>query len=387
MGNDGVISSPRFVYLPVINQHGRIDPRPGGNLSTKGYTVESYGNENIKWEIAEQTNFGLEAKFLQGLIDIQVDAYREIRHNILDYRRVIPASMGLEYYQLDNVGSAKSHGIDFSGKIQKAFTPDFYVILNTTFTYSRTKYLSLEEATDKPIWQKKVGHDISQQVGYIAEGLFTDQAEIDNSPKQSGDVQPGDIRYRDVNGDGVISIEDAVHIGYPTTPEIIYGFNGFISYKGIEFNFAFQGSGRRTFFIDPAAISPFYGNRAMLKAIADDHWSTENMNPHAFWPRLSTSNIVYHNGEENRYANTSQTVYSTYFMRDCQFLRCTALELAYNLPHKLLKRAAIKNVRIYARATNPFIITNFHLWDVELGSNGFNYPIQKSYSMGINFSF
>ena len=125
----------------------------------------------------------------------------------------------------------------------------------------------------------------------------------------------------------------------------------------------------------------------MLKAIADDHWSTENMNPHAFWPRLSTSNIVYHNGEENRSANTSQTVYSTYFMRDCQFLRCTALELAYNLPHKLLKRAAIKNVRIYARATNPFIITNFHLWDVELGSNGFNYPIQKSYSMGINFSF
>lgn len=387
VGNDGVISSPRFVYLPVINQHGRIDPRPGSNLSTKGYTVESYGNENIKWEIAEQTNFGLEAKFLQGLIDIQVDAYREIRHNILDYRRVIPASMGLEYYQLDNVGSAKSHGIDFSGKIQKAFTPDFYVILNTTFTYSRTKYLSLEEATDKPEWQRKVGHDISQQVGYIAEGLFTDQAEIDNSPKQSGDVQPGDIRYRDVNGDGVISIEDAVHIGYPTTPELIYGFNGFISYKGFEFNFAFQGSGRRTFFIDPAAISPFYGNRAMLKTIADDHWSTENMNPHAFWPRLSTSNIIYHNREEDRTANQSQMVYSTYFMRDCQFLRCTALELAYNLPHKLLKRAAIKNVRVYARATNPFIITNFHLWDVELGSNGFNYPIQKSYSLGINFSF
>lgn len=387
VGNDGVISTPRFVYLPVIEQDGRVNPRPAGQISTNGYTVKSYGNENIKWEIAEQTNLGLEAKFLQGLLDIQVDAYKEIRHNILDYRRVIPASMGLEYLQLDNVGSAKSQGIDFSGKIQKAFTPDFYVILNTTFTYSRAKYLSLEEASDKPEWQKKVGHDLSQQVGYIAEGLFTDQAEIDNSPKQSGDVQPGDIRYRDVNGDGVISIEDAVHIGYPTTPELIYGFNGFISYKGFEFNFAFQGSGRRTFFIDPSSISPFYGDRAMLKAIADDHWSADNMNPHAFWPRLSTNNILYHNGEENRNANTSQMVYSTYFMRDCQFLRCTALELAYNLPHKMLKRAGIKNVRVYARATNPFIITDFHLWDVELGGNGFNYPIQKSYSMGVNFSF
>jgi TonB-linked SusC/RagA family outer membrane protein len=387
VGNDGIISSPRFVYLPVIVKNGRINPRPGSDLTTGGYTIQSYGNENIKWEIAEQTNLGLEAKFLQGLIDIQVDAYKEIRHNILDYRRVIPASMGLEYYQLDNVGSAKSHGIDFSGKIQKAFTPDFFVILNTTLTYSRAKYLSLEEATDKPEWQKKVGHDISQQVGYIAEGLFTDQAEIDNSPKQSGDVQPGDIRYRDVNGDGVISIEDAVHIGYPTTPELIYGFNGFIQYKGWEFNFAFQGSGRRTFFIDPASISPFYGNRAMLKAIADDHWSTDNMNPHAFWPRLSINNIVYHNNEENRSANTSQTVYSTYFMRDCRFLRCTALELAYNMPHKVLNRIGIKNVRIYVRATNPFVITDFHLWDVELGENGFNYPIQKSYSMGLNFSF
>lgn len=387
VGNDGIISSPRFVYLPVIVKNGRINPRPGSNLATGGYTIQSYGNENIKWEIAEQTNLGLEAKFLQGLIDIQVDAYKEIRHNILDYRRVIPASMGLEYYQLDNVGSAKSHGIDFSGKIQKAFTPDFFVILNTTLTYSRAKYLSLEEATDKPEWQKKVGHDISQQVGYIAEGLFTDQAEIDNSPKQSGDVQPGDIRYRDVNGDGVISIEDAVHIGYPTTPELIYGFNGFIQYKGWEFNFAFQGSGRRTFFIDPAEISPFYGNRAMLKAIADDHWSTDNMNSHAFWPRLSINNIVYHNNEENRSANTSQTVYSTYFMRDCRFLRCTALELAYNMPHKVLNRIGIKNVRIYVRATNPFVITDFHLWDVELGENGFNYPIQKSYSMGLNFSF
>lgn len=387
VGNDGIISSPRFVYLPVIVKNGRINPRPGSNLATGGYTIQSYGNENIKWEIAEQTNLGLEAKFLQGLIDIQLDAYKEIRHNILDYRRVIPASMGLEYYQLDNVGSAKSHGIDFSGKIQKAFTPDFFVILNTTLTYSRAKYLSLEEATDKPEWQKKVGHDISQQVGYIAEGLFTDQAEIDNSPKQSGDVQPGDIRYRDVNGDGVISIEDAVHIGYPTTPELIYGFNGFIQYKGWEFNFAFQGSGRRTFFIDPAEISPFYGNRAMLKAIADDHWSTDNMNSHAFWPRLSINNIVYHNNEENRSANTSQTVYSTYFMRDCRFLRCTALELAYNMPHKVLNRIGIKNVRIYVRATNPFVITDFHLWDVELGSNGFNYPIQKSYSMGLNFSF
>ncbi len=387
VGNDGVIDTPRFVYVPTIVQHGGNDPRPGSSLSTNGYSIRSYGDESIQWEIAEQTNFGLETKLLKGLIDIQLDVYQEIRHNILDYRRVIPANVGISYYQLANVGKARSRGLDFSGKIQHAFSSDFWVILNATFTYSRAKYLELEEASDKPSYQQKVGHDLSQQIGYIAEGLFVDQAEIDNAPKQSGDVQPGDIRYRDVNNDGVIDINDAVHIGHPTTPQIIYGFNGFVSYKGVEFNFAFQGSGNRTFFIDPQEISPFYGNRAMLKAIADDHWSTDNMNPHAFWPRLSLNNIVYHNNEENRDLNQSETVYSTYFMRECKFLRCTSLELAYNLPQKFLHKYGMKNLKFYVRATNPFIISDFKLWDVELGSSGFNYPIQKSYSLGFNFAF
>lgn len=387
VGNDGVINSPRFVYLPEVKQNGRGDVRPGGSLSTKGYSVWTYKNENIKWEIAEQVNFGLETKLFNGLIDIQLDAYQEIRHNILAYRRVIPANMGIEHLQLDNIGKARSRGIDFSGKIQHAFSSDFWVIFNSTFTFNQSKYLELEEASDKPEWQKKVGHDLSLQIGYIAEGLFADQQEIDNAPKQSGDVQPGDIRYRDVNGDGVINIEDAVHIGHPTTPQVIYGFSAFISYKGFEWNMAFQGSGNRSFFIDPDAISPFVGNQAMLRAIADDHWSTENMNPHAFWPRLSTNSITYHNNEEDRNINTSDKYYTTYFMRECRFLRCTAMELAYNFPQRMLRKKGVKNLKLYIRATNPFIISNFKLWDVELGSSGFNYPIQKSYSLGLNFSF
>lgn len=388
VGNDGVINKPRFVYLPVVDEKGKTDPRPGSNVgSTKGYIIKSFGNEDIQWEVAEQVNFGLETKLFNGLFDIQVDAYQEIRHNILDYRRVIPANMGVAYYQLDNIGKARSRGIDFSGKIQHAFSSDFWVIFNSTFTFNKATFMELEEASDKPYWQKKTGHDLSQQIGYIAEGLFADQAEIDNAPVQSGDVQPGDIRYRDVNGDGVISVEDAVHIGYPTTPQIIYGFSLFTSYKGIELNMAFQGSGNRSFFIDPASISPFTGDRAMLKAIADDHWSTDNMNRHAFWPRLSPNNITYHNKEENRGLNQTATIYSTYFMRECRFLRCTAIELAYNLPQRFLKRQGVKTLKFYLRATNPFIISNFKLWDVELGGNGFNYPIQKSYSLGMNFSF
>lgn len=388
VGNDGIIDEPRFVYLEQVNQRGSYDPRPGvGLANTKGYKIKFYANPDIKWEINEQNNLGIETKLFNGLFDIQMDFYKQMRRNILDYRRVVPANVGLEYYQLANVGEVSAHGFDFSGKIQKAFTPDFWVILNTTFTYSRAKYKSLEEASDKPEWQRQVGHDISQQIGYIAEGLFHDQAEIDNAPTQSGNVRPGDIRYRDINGDGKIDINDAVHIGYPTTPRVIYGFNGNINYKQFEFLFAFQGSGQRSFFIDPDAISPFWGDQAMLQAIADDHWSTDNMNSHAFWPRLSLRSITYHNAEENRSANSSVTTYSTYFMRSCRFLRCTSLEFAYNLPSKLLRKMGAKTLRIYVRANNPFLISNFKLWDVELGSNGFNYPIQRTYSAGFNFSF
>lgn len=388
VGNDGIIDEPRFVYLEQVNQRGSIDPRPGvGLANTKGYKIKFYANPNIKWEVNEQNNLGIETKLFNGLFDIQMDFYKQVRHNILDYRRVVPANMGLEYYQLANIGEVKAHGFDFSGKIQKAFTPDFWVILNTTFTYSRAKFKSLEEAADKPEWQRQVGHDISQQIGYIAEGLFHDQAEIDNAPTQSGDVRPGDIRYRDINGDGKIDINDAVHIGYPTTPRIIYGFNGNINYKQFEFLFAFQGSGQRSFFIDPEAITPFWGGTAMLQAIADDHWTTDNMNSQAFWPRLSLRSITYHNAEENRSANNSVTTYSTYFMRSCHFLRCTSLEFAYNVPAKILRKMGAKTLRIYVRANNPFLISNFKLWDVELGSNGFNYPIQRTYSAGFNFSF
>ena len=280
--------------------------------------------------------------------------------------------------------------LDFSGKIQKAFTPDFWIILNGTFTYSRAEYKELDEATDTPWWQSKIGHEISQQVGFVDQGLFRSQAEVDYAPQQNGEYALGDIRYRDINGDGVIDVEDAVHIGFPTTPRITYGFGGFVTYKNLEFSFSFQGSGRRGFFIDPVSISPFVSGRQLLKAIAEDHWTPENMEPRPFWPRLSVNGIDTHNREEyydNSDYGEGNTYYSTYFMRECRFLRCTGLELAYNLPDTWKRALKMQNVKFFFRANNPFIISNFDLWDVELGGSGFNYPIQRTYAVGLNFSF
>ena len=167
---------------------------------------------------------------------------------------------------------------------------------------------------------------------------------------------------------------------------MIYGFSGFINYKRFEFSFSFQGSGKRTFFVNPSAISPFVGNHAMLTAIYNDHWSEDNMATRPFWPRLSPQNITAHNPQENWYAG-AETRKSTYFMRECSFLRCTSIQLAYNMPRKLLNKWRMQNMKFFVSTNNPFCFTNFKLWDVELGENGFNYPIQRTYSLGFDISF
>lgn len=390
VGNDGIITSPRFVYMPQIgqNENGYVgtDPEAGNGQYFYRYQIQNYGDPGIEWEVSEQINLGLETRFFKDILELNADFYQEIRHNIIANRTVIPGNMGVEFAPLDNIGKVRSRGMDLSAKVQHAFTPDCWFILNGTLTYSKAVYKDLEEAVDKPAWQLSNGYEISQQIGYIAEGLFRDQAEIDNAPSQPWS-QPGDIRYRDVNGDGKIDVNDAVHIGFPETPRLVYGFSGFLNYKNWEFNFAFQGSGKRGFFINAESISPFDGSRAMLKAIYDSHWTEDNMSNKPFWPRLSVDNIITYNVPEDWDSSMTSLRKSTYFMRECSFLRCTSLELAYNLSENLRNKLRMQNVKFFLRANNPFIISDFKLWDVELGDNGFNYPIQKTYAIGVNISF
>ena len=286
------------------------------------------------------------------------------------------------------MGKARSRGIDFSGKIQHAFNKDLWVILNGTLTYNKVVYKEIEEAMNKPAWQRMVGKEISLKLGYISDGLIQDQAEFENAPVQAGSPQPGDIRYRDLNNDGKIDVNDVTYIGFPETPRVTYGFSGFVNISIFEFSFAFQGSGKRSFFMDPSELSPFVDDHAMLTAIYKDHWSEDNMIRKPFWPRLSTQNLIEHSPEEDWYnKNATEVRKSTYFMRECRFLRCTSLELAYNMPKKLMERWGLQNMKFFVRANNPFLISNFKLWDVELGEDAFNYPIQKTYTVGLNFSF
>ena len=215
--------------------------------------------------------------------------------------------------------------------------------------------------------------------GYVAERLFVDEADVANSPVQSFDNQKamaGDIKYKDINGDGQITETDMVPIGYPTSPEIIYGFGFSAGYKGFDLSCFFQGSARSSFWIDPENTAPFIGNqRTLLKAYADDHWSEENRNLYALWPRLSATKRT------NNYQK------STWFMRDGSFLRLKSVEMGYTIPEKITKKAHISMLRFYLSGTNLLTFSKFKLWDVEMGGKGLGYPVQMVINAGVQLNF
>lgn len=391
VGNDA-LGDERFLYLSEVNMNDGNRSATFGRdygYSRNGVSVSRYSNPDITWEKALKTNLGLELNILNSW-DIVVEGYWEKRTNIFMQRTATPATMGLSAQPSANIGEAKSRGLDVSIDYNKVFSKDFWVQGRANLTYAKSKYLVYEEPTyDNTPWKSRVGHQIGQQWGYIAERLFVDDEEAANSPKQNfGEYGGGDIKYKDVNGDGQITELDQVPIGYPTTPEIVYGFGFSMGYKHIDFSAFFQGLARESFWIDVNATAPFVSylysgetntrtlQNALIKAYADNHWSEDNRNMYALWPRLSTSSI----------GNSNNSQRSTWFMQDGSFLRLKSLEVGYTIPGKMVNKLGA-NIRIYASGTNLLTFSKFKLWDPEMAGNGLGYPIQRVYNVGLTISF
>lgn len=389
VGNDA-IGSPkdRFFYLSEVNLNagGRAFTW-GENFdhSVNGVFITRYANDKITWENSAKMNIGLELGLFNKL-EIQADYYTEHRKNILMPRADIPSTMGLVTVIYTNVGEAKGKGIDISADYQHVVNKDFWLTGRANFTYATAHYEVFEEVDNSLTpWISRIGQPISQKWGYVAERLFVDDIEVKNSPFQTfGEYKGGDIKYRDINGDDQITALDMVPIGYPTIPEIIYGFGLSTGYKGLDFSFFFQGLARESFWIDSYKTAPFIdtdndasiiSKNALLQVYADNYWSEDNRNIYALWPRLSPKAI------------DNNTQPSTWFMRNGAFLRLKSLELGYSLPQKLTNKFKVKNLRIYFSGTNLLTFSNFKLWDPEMAGDGLGYPIQKTYNGGIQLSF
>lgn len=381
IGNDAIGDrGDRFFYLSNVNLNDGAYGASFGEefgYARPGVSISRYSNQNISWEKSEQINLGFDLSLFESSLNFVVDVYRQHRTNILQTRQYLTESMGLMAIPSANTGEAMSQGLDYTMNYQKQINRSWWTSLRANFTYATSEILNYDEINypDNQLYRSRVGHSISQQFGYIAERLFIDDSEVANSPSQFGTYRGGDIKYHDMNGDGVINSADMVPIGHPTVPEIIYGFGGTVGYKDFDFSFFFQGAERTSFFINSEDISPFViegrSQNGLLNAVAQDHWSEENRDPYAFWPRLSSTQID----------NNNQL--STWWMRDGSFLRLRTLELGYSLPLHLSERFGIRNLRVYATGNNIAVWSSFDLWDPEMGGRGLGYPIQSQFNLGI----
>ena len=389
VGNDQIGSAEdRFFYLSQVNLNDFDMGYTTGsdfNNFTPGISVQRYPNEHITWETAKKFNLGIEL----GLFDqftLEADYFREYRSNILA-DRIMSSSLGLESSVKANIGEAKSSGIDGSLVYNNSFKNGMWLQARANFTYSTNEIVKIEEPdySDTP-WLSRVGQPINQQWGYIAERLFVDENEVNNSPVQTfGEYMGGDIKYKDINGDGRISGLDRVPIGNPTTPEIIYGFGVSGGYKGFDLSCFFQGLANESFWINPYNTAPFVDiqydgepnwetNNQLLQVWADSYWSENNRDIYAKWPRLSTQSS----------GNNTQT--STWFMQNGNFLRLKSVEIGYSLPDRLIDRLKMDNIRIYVTGNNLLTFSQFKLWDPEMAGNGLGYPTQRVFNAGIQFS-
>ncbi|RYF16248.1 MAG: TonB-dependent receptor, partial [Flavobacteriales bacterium] len=401
IGNEAIADpQDRFLYLSEVNMNDPSKSASFGNgtgsmYTINGVTVNRYANPDITWERAYKKNLALELG-LFNKINVVAEYYSEVRKDIYMPRTSIPVTAGLSSTVGANIGRASGQGVDLSLDYSQTLNRDFWFSARGNLTYSKNKYLLYEEPQYAEAYRSRVGTPIYQRYGYIAERLFIDDADAANAPQQNfgGNfpVGGGDIKYTDVNRDGLITEADKVPIGNPTLPEMVYGFGFSLGYKNFDFSSFFQGLGNESFWIDAEATSPFASyrsateiangslsgktlNNQLLQAYADSHWSEDSRDIYALWPRLSPQ------------INTNNSQISTWFMRNGSFLRLKTVELGYALPKKLQQKISASTFRVYLNATNLLNFSSFKLWDVEMGGNGLGYPLQRVFNIGLNVTF
>lgn len=392
IGNDNIgARQDRFFYISKVNLDNGGNGYQFGqdfNYTRNGNSIDRYANDLVTWETSYKRNLGLELELFRD-IKFHADYYTEYRKNILMDRISIPPTMGLTTTVKGNIGETSSKGIDLSLEGTHTFDSKFWISGRGNFTYATSFYEKYEEPNYTNLgapWRSRIGTKLSQFFGYVAERLFIDDADVQNSPLQfvSGQYGAGDIKYKDIDGNGRIDDLDKVAIGHPSSPEIVFGFGSSMGYKNIDLSFFFQGLANRSFMISPRDTAPFLnntgssginGNNALLQVYADNVWLEEKRNPYAMFPRLSTTPI-----ENNEQVNT-------WNMRDGAFLRLKSIEIGYKVPEKVADKLKFSNIRFYLSGLNLFTISKFKLWDVEMGGSGLNYPIQKVFNLGVQASF
>jgi TonB-linked SusC/RagA family outer membrane protein len=355
-------------------------------LQEQGVYEGSEPNIFLTWETVWKANLGFDLNMWNGLFGMTADVYRDYRSDkILAPNAIVPIEYGISLSD-ENAGKEERYGIDLSLSNLTKIGSDFTFSNHFVFGFTRNKQLEIREApgTYNLPELRETGRPSDQIFGYRAAGLFADQEDIDNWAYQGSSVLPGDVKYIDINGDGKINAEDQVVIGKARIPEIMYGYNMGLSYKNIDVRLFFQGTGNSNFYMGWGSPNSSQGERGVRFPFENDKplkdhinsWTTDNPDPNAPYPRLSTSN------------RTQNYLRSDYWVRNSAYLRLKTIDVGYNFNPELTRKVFMDNIRAYLNIYNVWTIYSQMPKDFDPENQSYNtYPQQFITTLGLNITF
>ena len=345
-----------------------------------GYGEEKYG-VNVTWSKSCKQDLGIDLKLLNDNLSFVIDFFKERRDNIFLQRSTVPSYAGWIENPYANLGIVENKGVEIAMDYTQKIGKNAYLTVRGNMTFNKDKIIENDQPPVDYPWMETRGTNVNAIWGYIADGLFTRQDEIDVHAKQFGTVHVGDIKYRDLNDDGVIDDYDKTVIGRGDVPRIYYGFGADLQVGNFSISALFQGNAQADRYLDGISIKPFWDDEGRDNVFANitDRWSADNpTNQDVFYPRLSVGSD----------GNNNNVKPSSWWVKDVSFLRLKQVNISYTLPKKWTDPLLIKNAQIYLMGTNLLTFSKFKLWDPELNtSNGTAYPNVSSYSIGLKFNF
>ncbi|MDC2624420.1 SusC/RagA family TonB-linked outer membrane protein [Bacteroides ovatus] len=386
VGNDK-INGRRFAYITTLGTNNGYTWGTDGNIHYTGREEGEKGVSDLTWETVSKANLGFELGLFNH-VDLNVDLYMEHRKNIFMQRSTIPGNAGFINSVWANYGKVDNKGIDISLDAHRQFGKDLFLSVRGSFTYAKNEIKEKDEMpTVVGTYRSYTGQSVSTLYGLRALGLFTedDFADVNKGTLKEGiptqsysNVRPGDIRYQDMNGDGVINDEDKGPIGGTENPQIVYGFGAYGRYKNFDLSIFMQGVGKTSRIIGSDLFIPGSGSGVLGNIWSNyaDRWTTENPSQDVFFPRLSESTSL----------NNKQP--STWWKKDMSFLRVKNIEFGYNFASDITKKIGAGSARLFISGNNLFCFSNFKLWDPEIGANdGLIYPAMRTFSVGFDITF
>lgn len=379
VGNDR-IGGDRFLYLSTwtINDEGyTFGQNRDGNSYNGAHEVQT-GNPDITWEKSKNANIGLDLSLWNSTLSITADYFWNHRNNILLTSQLIPATLGLIDIPPTNGGIINNQGFEFSVEHRKEFGNQGYSVrFNASYAKNKIIYYAEPDFTGRQ-WQSKTGTQIWQHYGYTSLGFFKDADDIANSPDQSffGQVQPGDLKYKDLNGDNVINSIDEGFIDGSPNPTTTLGLSLSYHIKGLDASIFFQSGLGGSLMTVGSGIFPFARFTGVLEDVINNHWVASNPEGDFAYPRMSSQ------------VNTNNQASSTFWVRSGNYLRLKTFELGYSFPKQWLQAIGIEKARVFVNGINLFTWDKLKIFDPEISDGGTGtYPQQKVMNAGINFSF